>query len=123
MKLKPLFLSVLLVLLASCSLESPTSVDTGNSGTSLPFGKEVMVQFSREVPGVGSVPTPVEGSPASGTAMAITGKLMGISDDWIEIQIPTPKPAGAAGPDVARSYWIPKASVLFIRAVELTKAG
>lgn len=121
MKLKNLVILPLLALLVSCDTGEPAWAQEGNKGTTLPFGKEVIVQLKREVSGV-SAPVLAESDSFNPATTAISGRLMGISESWLELQMTVSSTAGATTPAMARSYWVPMESVLFLRAVELTQA-
>jgi hypothetical protein len=96
-----LIIPAVALLLSSCG---PSS--------SLPVGKDVVVQFDRNSLGA-AAPLPVSPNTRSinGAETSLEGKLLKVSDAWIVLQTG----ANQDKPSIVRTFWIPVQKVLSIR--------
>jgi len=99
----PIILTILLsiLILVGCS-----------DNKQLPIGKDVIVQFDRSVLGAGAnLPIPPTTGSINGADTALSGKLIFISKNWLQLEVRTSQRSET---DI-KTFWIPRSKVLLIQ--------
>lgn len=105
LKLAILILFILIGTLVSCESEGITDNGSNiNDSVERNVGKECVVQFKRDILGQSAeLPTPANTESINGAEVQLTGKYLGVSDEWVIIE------------QDGEEIWIYKPNILYLK--------